>query len=110
MISINSILDDSLDVQLLRQVLKNARVRKKLYSIGVDIQVYELHAPAETAIKRVGLGVTLCGRKRSMRHAEVTCTVCLKKLEAKIEKPFTSERSRLTYQAEYLQTKKRKRW
>ena len=64
----------------LRDLLTNQNIVQKLESVGIAIQVYELHAPSLTAKKRVGFGNTLCGRQRGMRNNYVTCKRCLAKM------------------------------
>lgn len=64
----------------LRKLLRERSVVDKLELIGIAVQVYELHAPAVEAKKKTGLGVTLCGRARGMRHSLITCKKCLSKV------------------------------
>jgi len=70
-------LHDSLS---LRALFRDPAVIRQLRSAGIETIIYELHSPAKGAKKYDGLGVTLCGRHRAMRSAQVTCKKCLNKL------------------------------
>ena len=66
---------------VIRELLKDREVQRALEAIGVQLAIYELHAPAQSARTSAGLGQTLCG-DRARRHSSlVTCKKCLKKLE-----------------------------
>lgn len=62
-----------------RRFFEDSAVVAALESIGVKVQMFALHTPGEGARTRVGLGVTLCGR-RGTRHAVVTCKDCLREI------------------------------
>lgn len=63
----------------LRQLLKDPHVVAALESLGVQLTIYELHAPSEKSKTSHGLGATLCN-DRARRHSTlVTCKRCLKR-------------------------------
>ena len=64
----------------LRQLLKDSQVVAVLASLGVQLTVYELHAPSERSRTSHGLGPTLCNDRARRHPALVTCKNCLKKL------------------------------
>ena len=62
----------------LRQLLREPSIVAALESLGVQLTVYELHAPSEKRKTNSGLGPTLC-KHRARRHPTlVTCKKCLK--------------------------------
>lgn len=71
----------SLTPQTARKLLKDPAVRKRLQSAGIQIRIFELHAPAINAKRTFGYGVTLCGRSKGMRNSYITCKRCMSKLK-----------------------------
>jgi hypothetical protein len=63
-----------------RSLFTDADITEACSSIGILLQVLELHAPSINARKTAGLGDTLCGI-RGTRHSSVTCKRCLKKMK-----------------------------
>lgn len=76
----NILLQAISDPQQFRKTLTDPQVIHRLELIGITVRLYQLHAPAESAKKTKGLGVTLCGRARGMRSSLITCKRCLAKL------------------------------
>jgi hypothetical protein len=63
----------------LRELLRDPDVVAALESLGVQLTLYELHAPSEKSKTSHGLGPTLCN-DRGRRHPNlVTCKKCIKK-------------------------------
>ena len=63
----------------LRGVLKDSEVLAALEAVGVQLTIYELHAPSEKSKTSQGLGPTLCGDRARRHPSLVTCKRCLKK-------------------------------
>jgi len=62
----------------LRHTLRDPQVAAALESLGVQLTIYELHAPSEKSRTSHGLGPTLCN-DRARRHPKlVTCKKCLR--------------------------------
>lgn len=78
MLDINALLGGLQDVVAVRKFFRSKKTIDLLYSMGIEIRVFELHAPSVSAKKSYGLGQTLCGRKNRMRHSQITCKKCLK--------------------------------
>jgi hypothetical protein len=65
----------------LRQLLRDPQVVAVLASLGVQLTVYELHAPSEKSRTNHGLGPTRCNDRARRHPTLVTCKKCLKKPE-----------------------------
>ena len=61
-----------------RQLLKDPKVVAALGSLGVQLTIYELHAPSEKSTTSYGLGPTLCNDRARRHPTLVTCKKCLK--------------------------------
>lgn len=63
----------------LRELLKDSDVAACLESLGIQLTIYELHAPSEKSKTSQGLGPTLCGDRGRRHPTLVTCKKCIKK-------------------------------
>jgi hypothetical protein len=64
----------------LRDLLKNPQVVAALEALGVQLTVFELHAPSKNSRTSYGIGPTLCNDRARRHPTLVTCKKCLKKL------------------------------
>ena len=64
----------------LRDMLKDAAVASALEALGIQLIVFELHAPSENSRVSHGLGSTLCNNRARRHPTLVTCKKCLKKI------------------------------
>lgn len=64
----------------LREMLKNPAVASALEALGIQLRVFELHAPSESSRVSHGLGPTLCNDRGRRHPTIVTCKKCLNKL------------------------------
>jgi hypothetical protein len=64
----------------LRDMLKDPEVASALEALGIQLTVFELHAPSENSRVSHGLGPTLCNDRARRHPTLVTCKKCLKKL------------------------------
>jgi hypothetical protein len=62
----------------LRQFLREPRIVAALESLGVQLTVYELHAPSGKSKSSSGLGPTLCNDRGRRHPTLVTCKKCLR--------------------------------
>jgi hypothetical protein len=63
----------------LRQLLKDPQVVSILEELGLQLTIYELHAPSENSRTSHGLGPTICNDRARRHPTLVTCKRCLKK-------------------------------
>jgi len=63
----------------LRALLKDPQVLSALEALGVQLTIFELHAPSKNSRTSHGLGPTLCNDRGRRHPTLVTCKKCLKK-------------------------------
>jgi hypothetical protein len=74
----------------LREMLKHRNVVAAMESLGILINMFELHAAPRRAKGNEGLGATLCNYRGRRHPSLVTCKKCLAKLKA-IEAHYTAD-------------------
>jgi len=65
--------------EALRRLLRDAQVVSALEALGIQLAVFQLHAPSKSSRTSHGLGPTLCGSRARRHPTLVTCKKCLKK-------------------------------